>query len=169
MDLYLNVNNLSGTIPPDIGNMISLRGYNQLEGNIPKELGSLKQLSAMSLQHNKLTGQIPLTLGSLENLRMLYLSSNNFNGIIPATLADIANLEVLDIQNNSLSGTVPSDTAATGRGLGTRQTVLKANLVLTWPKISTEVHLHLLILRITIMVGTQWPMVKMQVDYPLNI
>ena len=62
-------NNLSGTIPPELGNLNNLSslllGYNQLTGSIPYQLGDLAKLHALSLHSNDLTGSIPHQLLSL--------------------------------------------------------------------------------------------------------
>ncbi|GAY59665.1 hypothetical protein CUMW_196260 [Citrus unshiu] len=79
---YLNLvnNNLSGSIPPQIGslsNLIYLYLYgNNLTGTIPKEIGSLRNLEGLYLSSNRLRGTIPKEIGSLRNLKELYLSSN---------------------------------------------------------------------------------------------
>ncbi|KAE8736476.1 Detected protein of unknown function [Hibiscus syriacus] len=65
-DLYLNMNNLSGQIPPEIADMGSLKVlqlcYNHLTGSIPTNLGSLKKLNVLALQSNKLTETANLRL-----------------------------------------------------------------------------------------------------------
>ena len=83
-------------------------GSNQLTGSIPPEIGSLKKLSVVSLQENNLTGKIPESLGNLSMLRMLNLSFNRLSGTIPANLGQAPALEQLDVRNNFLSGMVPS-------------------------------------------------------------
>jgi Leucine-rich repeat (LRR) protein len=58
--LYLYTNQLSGSIPVELGNLSSLgRLYlytNQLSGSIPVELGNLSSLGRLWLQGNQLTG-----------------------------------------------------------------------------------------------------------------
>jgi Leucine-rich repeat (LRR) protein len=83
-------------------------GYNQLSGSIPPQLGNLNKLAVLALQSNQLTGAIPATLGSLTQLTRLDLSFNSLFGSIPSKVADIPFLEVLDVRNNTLSGSVPA-------------------------------------------------------------
>ena len=56
---------------------------NQLSGTIPTELGSLANLRILWLGGNQLSGTIPAELGDLANLRELYLGSNQLSGTIP--------------------------------------------------------------------------------------
>ena len=73
-------NDLSGPIPPEVGNLTNLSwldfGGNQLSGPIPPELGSLANLGGLDLASNQLSGPIPLELGNLANLQDLYLYGN---------------------------------------------------------------------------------------------
>ena len=46
---------------------------NQLTGEIPPELGGLSNLTELYLSGNGLTGEIPPELGGLSNLTELYL------------------------------------------------------------------------------------------------
>ena len=84
----LHVNNLSGTLPEDLGILrrlthLVLRG-NELTGEIPEALGDLSELVCLSLWSNELTGEIPEKLGDLTNLTQLDLLRNDLDGSIPA-------------------------------------------------------------------------------------
>ena len=61
--MYLNSNQLTGSIPPEIGNLTNLTHLylrdNQLTGIIPPEIGNLTNLILLSLINNQLTGLIP--------------------------------------------------------------------------------------------------------------
>ena len=67
--LDLRSNQLSGTIPVEIGNLTSLflleLGGNQLSGTIPVEIGNLTSLKSLSLGDNQLSGTIPVEIGNL--------------------------------------------------------------------------------------------------------
>jgi len=70
----------------------SLRVYrldlcdNQLSGSIPDELGNLTNLERLHLSGNQLSGSIPADLGNLMNLERLYLSDNDLSGIYPSEI-----------------------------------------------------------------------------------
>lgn len=83
-------------------------GYNQLTGSIPPQLGNLNKLAVLALQSNQLTGAIPATLGDLTRLTRLDLSFNRLFGSIPSKIAEAPLLEVFDVRNNTLSGSVPA-------------------------------------------------------------
>ncbi len=86
-ELNLSDNELTGSIPPEIGNLTNLTGLilydNQLTGEIPSEIGNLTNLTNLNLYYNQLTGSIPPEIGNLTNLTNLNLSGNQLSGIIP--------------------------------------------------------------------------------------
>ena len=83
-------------------------GNNQLSGTIPSELGNLTNLWYLDLSSNQLSGPIPSVLGNLTGLQDLYLEYNNLSGPIPAELGDITGLQYLWLSSNDLVGEVPS-------------------------------------------------------------
>ena len=110
---YLNLfqNNLTGNIPPELGNLSNLRSLNLavngLTGTIPIEFVKLTNLESLNLHQNELVGNIPAELGNLSNLEFLGLSYNQFTGTIPIELGNLANLKNLYLNNNNLSGCYP--------------------------------------------------------------
>ncbi len=62
---------------------------NQLSGTIPSELGGLSNLKWMYLDNNLLTGSIPPELGNLPNLVALFLHNNQLSGCIPVALQSV--------------------------------------------------------------------------------
>jgi hypothetical protein len=111
--LQLQSNELSGSIPPQLGDLASLTvldlGVNYLTGNIPPELGKLTNLTRLYLWSNQLTGSIPAELGNLTNLIKLWLDHNQLSGSIPLQLADLASLTELDLSVNNLTGNIPPE------------------------------------------------------------
>ena len=111
VSLFLHNNNLTGPIPPalgDLSNLVSLfLRNNNLTGPIPPALGDLSNLAELSLSSNNLTGPIPPALGDLFNLVTLSLSSNNLTGPIPPALGDLSSLRNLELYNNNLTGPIP--------------------------------------------------------------
>ena len=65
----------------------------ELSGEIPPELGDLASLRYLNLRLNKLTGTIPPELGRLANLQTLLLSDNNLTGELPPGLTRLTVLQ----------------------------------------------------------------------------
>ena len=111
--LYLFNNQLTGEIPPELGSLPNLKWLslygNQLTGEIPAELGNLAKLTELQLRSNQLTGEIPPELGDLTNLKGLWLYLNQLTGEIPPKLGDLSNLEYLYLFNNQLTGAIPAE------------------------------------------------------------
>ena len=111
--IFLDENNLNGTIPTDIQNLTELTvldlSVNNLTGEIPKEIGDLSNIIELYLHRNKLNGTIPQELGKLGNLTHLWLYSNELEKEIPKELGNLSSLLYLWLDNNKLTGTIPSD------------------------------------------------------------
>ena len=73
-------NGLTGSIPPEIGNLLNLNNLtlhsNLLTGAIPSAIGNLTNLTKLQLSHNQLTGSIPPELGNLDDLTHLFLNNH---------------------------------------------------------------------------------------------
>jgi hypothetical protein len=109
--LYLYNNQLTGSIPPEIGDMTNLTysGFynNQLTGSIPSEIGNLTNLTYLDLWNNELTGSIPPEIGNLTNLVSLSFYNNQLTGSIPPEIGNLTNLRHLYLYNNQLTGEIP--------------------------------------------------------------
>ena len=113
VELNLYENNLTGSIPPELGNLASLRklrlSINNLTGSIPPELGNLASLETLALYTNRLTGSIPPELGNLAELEGLLLAQNQLAGSIPPELGNLAGLKLLQFHRNRLTGSIPPE------------------------------------------------------------
>ena len=108
----LNDNNLSGRLPDNITELVSLKllkfNLNRLSGKIPNTIGNLENLLVLDLSHNKLTRSIP-NIGNLRQLQMLNLEKNKLRGPIPLEIGLLTNLNILNLSKNKLEGTIPVD------------------------------------------------------------
>ena len=104
-------NNISGRIPPEIGDLVQLQLFdlssNHLVGEVPKEFRKLTYLSKLMLNGNKLYGGLPLGLGSLINLEYLDLSTNKFGKAIPRNIGNLVKLHYLNMSNNKFILNIP--------------------------------------------------------------
>ncbi|XP_040943985.1 receptor-like protein 13 isoform X4 [Gossypium hirsutum] len=87
---------------------------NNLTGHIPPELGNLSEIHSLNLSHNKLTGVIPSSFSKLHQIESLDLSYNNLSGEIPNQLVELNSLEVFSVAFNNLSGSIPEPKAQFG-------------------------------------------------------
>lgn len=111
-DLYLQNNQLSGTIPMELFNLKKLYALemfnNNLTDKLPAAIGRLNELHTLDLSNNQLTGDIPAEVGKLSNIREFWLYSNQFTGKIPAEFGELGNITHLDLCANQLTGSIPS-------------------------------------------------------------
>ena len=111
--LHLNFNNLTGRIPPALGDLARLRELslsdNEFTGPVPAWLGSMTGLRSLYLRGNALTGPIPRELGRLVNLERLSLSGNALTGPVPAWLGNLTGLRSLELSRNALTGPIPAE------------------------------------------------------------
>ena len=113
INLFLDNNNLAGTIPDEIGllsnSMLSLRMMeNRLEGHIPLTFKFLTNMKDLELRSNNITGPIPTTLGLLTRLENLFVQDNKLQGAIPTEISQWTSLRELWLNANNLVGPIPS-------------------------------------------------------------
>ncbi len=111
--LVLDGNEISGRIPPELGSlsnltMLTLRG-NSLEGSIPSELGTLAMLDTLDLFNTGVSGTIPPSLGNLGSLQRLTLGWNELSGPIPGEMGQLDNATYMNFSRNELTGTIPPE------------------------------------------------------------
>ncbi|KAL1061153.1 hypothetical protein V6Z11_1Z040200 [Gossypium hirsutum] len=76
-----------------------------LTGHIPPKLGNLSEIHSLNLSHNKLTGVTPSSFSKLQHIESLDLSYNNLK---------LNSLEVFSVAYNNLSGSIPEPKAQFG-------------------------------------------------------
>lgn len=104
-------NNLTGTIPPQIGQLTKLVSLdlnnNKLTGSMPVEIGLLSDLVSLQLSSNFLTGGIPVEIGQLLKLNSLGIRNNTLSNEIPSEIGNLSKLQFIYLDNNQLSGKIP--------------------------------------------------------------
>lgn len=111
--IYLPGCNLTGNIPPEIGDLTELEvlqlNNNNITGELPSELFSLRNLKDLNLQVNKIEGEIPNEIENLTNLEYIRLDDNNIEGSIPQCLTSLTKLKVVQLGGTNISGEIPSE------------------------------------------------------------
>lgn len=110
--IFLGRNNLVGSIPTDFfrgpyfNTLTDIKlDMNQLSGTIPTEVGVLRKLRVLDLAHNLISGTIPTTLLRTD-LQMLYVSNNDITGTVPYDLA-ILSQQWTDYNTNLFNEAAP--------------------------------------------------------------
>lgn len=112
--ISLYTNNLVGTIPNDLGDLIYLTsiGFNNntLSGNIPTNLSNCINLKELSVANNQLTGNIPMEFANLSKIWIFNVYGNQLSGDFPDILASWPNLYFISIgyygSSNDFTGTI---------------------------------------------------------------
>lgn len=111
--IFLGENNLTGTLPPQVGVFSRLTAFelhgNRIGGTLPSQIGSLAALNRLSFFSNRFSGSIPRELGNLTNLTYLALGDNQLDGAIPPELGNLVNVEFFSINGNRLDGPIPPE------------------------------------------------------------
>lgn len=107
-EIRLGSNNLSGTLPAEIGNMIGIDIFwvmnNSISGTIPTTVGNLVNLRDIRLHDNPISREIPASIGNLANLEILGFGDMELDGEIPATFANLSSIQEIYLQGNNLIG-----------------------------------------------------------------
>eukprot|EP00658_Telonema_sp_P-2_P061646 TRINITY_DN50330_c0_g1_i1.p1 TRINITY_DN50330_c0_g1~~TRINITY_DN50330_c0_g1_i1.p1 ORF type:complete len:315 (-),score=52.07 TRINITY_DN50330_c0_g1_i1:65-1009(-) len=137
--LALYSNNLSGTLPTQLGQLARLtllRLYRNsgLSGSVPSlgSLGSLRELALdrtsisgnlswvtqlthldyLAVRHTQLSGVLPPALGSLTNLTVLAMTITQISGTIPGSIFRLSMLKFLAVGASRISGTLSDRVAS---------------------------------------------------------
>jgi Leucine-rich repeat (LRR) protein len=108
-DLVLTIdlanNNLSGSLPQEIGDINALwhllLSGNNLSGTIPAELSNSSNLSELDLHSNQLSGTIPTEFTALSSIETINLSDNNFDEL--PDLSSLSKITELKLEENGFT------------------------------------------------------------------
>ncbi len=104
-------NSFTGSIPSSWGDTLSsvihlYLGVNELSGQLPSELGQLTTLTVFAIYNNAFTGPIPSELGQLTAMDRLWMNDNEFTGAPPTELAQLLYMKFFSIHDNHLTGSL---------------------------------------------------------------
>ncbi|WP_298116107.1 Two component regulator three Y domain protein [Flavobacterium sp.] len=109
----LSSNNLSGTLPVVISDLVNLKSLilfqNSIIGELPKSIGNMKSLEVLNVSFNKLSGSLFAEVCNATSLKTVELFMNNLSGSIPSEIKNLKKLEVLSLYNNQITGEIPSE------------------------------------------------------------
>ena len=119
--LYLNNNDITGTLPRSIKHLSSIKvlwlGGNNMDGSIISEIGHLTSLVDLSLESNfredsggnrGFNAALPSEIGRLANLEILNLADNALSGQLPLQMGGLISLRQLQLRNNFLENQLPT-------------------------------------------------------------
>ena len=108
--LDLSNNRITG-LPSDLWSLGSLKNlnlsHNQISGSLPNNIGNFGLLESFDISSNNFSGDIPAPISSLISLRVLKLNQNGFEMSIPSGIAGCHFLVKIDLSSNKLSGSLP--------------------------------------------------------------
>ncbi|CAL9052859.1 receptor-like protein EIX2 [Musa acuminata AAA Group] len=112
IELSFSKNNLSGTIPLSICQLLSLVALdlskNMLSGELPNCWSNSSRIRVMDFSSNNISGVIPESICSIVSLQSLHLSNNSLSEELPLSLKDCTELVLLDAGYNDLKGEIPT-------------------------------------------------------------
>ncbi|GLU13916.1 hypothetical protein SLE2022_305210 [Rubroshorea leprosula] len=105
--------NLTGSLPPHLGNLsflvsLNLSG-NSFYGHLPSELGKLQRLRHFDLSSNFLEGSIPDTICLLLKLEIFWVGNNQFTGTITRKFGNLTKLRKIYIGDTKIGGEIPQE------------------------------------------------------------
>ncbi|MFZ1705145.1 MAG: M12 family metallo-peptidase [Saprospiraceae bacterium] len=111
MTIRLPNNNLTGTIPSTLPNLVLLKDLilydNNLAGNLPTWFDNIVHLASLDLGGNNFTGTLPASLANIPTLKNLYLDNNNLTGTLLPSLGDV-DLSLIYLNDNNFQGCFPT-------------------------------------------------------------
>ncbi|XP_048326784.2 MDIS1-interacting receptor like kinase 2 [Ziziphus jujuba] len=118
--LDLNENNVTGTIPINIGLMSNLQfldlSTNSLHGSLPLSLANLTKVYELDISRNQIKGildprlfpQSSQSKTGLLSIKNLLFQDNQLGGRIPEEIGNLKSLRLLALDGNYFNGPIPS-------------------------------------------------------------
>jgi hypothetical protein len=111
--LFLNQNNLQGTLPVTLNNLSHARAlvfdHNKIYGTLPV-LDSLSTLLSLHLTSNYLSGTLPqnLVISSM-NMISLLMGDNSLSGSLSSSIYSSQNLAAFDLSKNKFTSSLGNE------------------------------------------------------------
>lgn len=113
-------NQLSGQVPANLPKLmphlkeLNLQ-CNNLSGTLPAELGSFAELTRLDVSNNPgIQGTLPPSLGKLTKLTYLGMSDTQIGGTLPESFGELTALKTLGLQRTKVYGCIPTSWAVLG-------------------------------------------------------
>jgi hypothetical protein len=106
--LYASDCGLEGEIQKTLTHTINIHELwlddnDNLSGTIPADVGKLTKLVSLSMTNSKIGGTIPTEMGKLTNMRQMWLYGNWLSGSIPSELGLLTAMEIFGIEDNNIT------------------------------------------------------------------
>lgn len=119
-ELSMHANQMVGTLPPWIGQMVQLIKLdmytNFFWGGLPPEYGKLNNLQTLELWENQLSGFIPNEWQGMTSIVNLKLGHNYLTGTLPDWLFELPTLRTMNLPRNQFIGKFPNLTSLLRNG-----------------------------------------------------
>ena len=117
------INNLSGTLPTEIGRVSSLRRFRYFDnkgisGTVPSELTSLPLLEDIWFHHTQLGGPLPSVFHPQSKIRSIVAGNSAFTGTVPTEIWLLPSLDEMKVINTTVVGSVIPDVLPEGNNAG---------------------------------------------------
>ena len=110
--LAINDNNFYGSLPYELARLRRLKyinfNYNQLSGKVPSSIFNISSLQEPRLKHNRLSSMVNVSCGG-PKLMSLDLSENSLEGEIPSFISECKQLQFLNLSFNNFRGGIPKE------------------------------------------------------------
>nr|XP_040252305.1 LRR receptor-like serine/threonine-protein kinase FLS2 [Aegilops tauschii subsp. strangulata] len=122
-ELYLSFCGWNGSVPSELGNMMSLQvidlRWNNLESLLPRNLENLCDLEVSAFDFNNINTSMSefmdrLPMCSWNTLQELSVQYTNMTGNLPVWIRNMTNLSVLRASGNMMAGPLPVGVRALG-------------------------------------------------------